>query len=341
MVTLDDVAAEAGVHSSTVSRTLSRPDLVNRDTFALVSAAADRLGYVPNRAARQLAGGRTATIGVLVPDLTNPFFSSTVRAVQRRAAADGRMVLLVDSGGQALAETEAVASLRSNVDGIVVCSPTAKTGRLLSAAHDTPLVFLNRRARSVSSVVVDQERIVGLALEHLQSLGHERIGIHIGPSSYWSTSQRCRHLDLYGRTSTIDLSRLDSFAPTFEGGKSSLDTILDAGITAVAAFNDVMALGVIAEAATRDIAIPEDLSIVGSDGVPFSAMSTPGLTTISAPVDELGECALTALDGQIVGRADGSGERRAHHTLGPALIIRSSTCSPRMPANNTRTRPIN
>ena len=111
-VTLADVAAAADVHAATVSRALSRPDLVKAATLDRVNAAVEALGYVPNRAARQLAGGRTGMVAMLVPDITNPFFAAVVQAAQRRAERDGHLVVLADTGLRAAAEVDAVRSLR-------------------------------------------------------------------------------------------------------------------------------------------------------------------------------------------------------------------------------------
>lgn len=319
-VTLDDVAAHAGVHASTVSRTLSRPDLVNAKTLARVTAAIEQLGYVPNRAARQLAGGRTATVAMLVPDITNPFFSSVVQAAQRRAGAAGRLLLLADTAQDARTELDAVRSLAPNVDGLVLCAPVARTADLLRVARDRPLVFVNRRARGVSSVVVDQHEIVELAIGHLRVLGHRRIAAIRGPVGYWSSRQREQALDRLGR----ELIVLDPAEPTFDGGQAALAPVVDTGATAVVAFNDVQALGLVAAAVAEGIDVPGRLSVVGADGVPFAAMTTSGLTTVAVDLGAVGDLAITDL----LARIEGGEPERHEQTITPHLVVRASAAHP-------------
>lgn len=323
-LTLDDVATHAGVHASTVSRSLSRPDLVNPKTLARVTAAIEQLGYVPNRAARQLAGGHTATMAMLVPDITNPFFSSIVQAAQRRAADNGRVLVVADTAQDAGTELDAVRSLAPNVDGLVLCVPVAPTAELRRAARGRPLVFVNRRARGVPSIVVDQTAIVDLGIGHLRQLGHRRIAAVRGPVGYWSSRQREQALLRCGDGVIV----LDPVEPTFEGGQAALAQVIGTGATAVAAFNDVMALGLIAAASATGLIVPDRLSVMGADGVSFAAMTTPGLTTISVDLASLGDLALDDL----LARISGPEPDRLEQTIAPQLTIRASTASP------TRTR---
>jgi DNA-binding LacI/PurR family transcriptional regulator len=291
--------------------------MVQASTLQRVRDAVERLGYVPNRAARQLAGGRTAAVAVVVPDVTNPFFAGIVQAVQRAGDPTERLVLVADTGMRPGTEIGAVESLAANVDGVIVASPVASAARLQSASRGCPLVFVNRRSRSVASVEVDQHAIVSLALGHLRELGHRDVAVLLGPRSYWSSSERSRCLDALSdaRGSTV---RIDA-DPTFDGGRQVLDAVLDSGVTAVAAFNDVMALGLVAAALERGLSVPGDLSVVGSDGVPLSEMAVPALTTVAAPVAEIGRLALRALDDQL------AGETPPVRSAEPDLVVRAST----------------
>ena len=311
--TLADVAAAADVHAATVSRALSRPDLVNGATLDRVNAAIDALGYVPNRAARQLAGGRTAMLAMLVPDITNPFFAAIVQAAQRRADRDDHLVVLADTGLRAGAEVEALRSLAPHVDAVIVCTPRSPAPPLLDVAAGRPLVLVNREADGVASVVLDQRRIVALALDHLRSLGHERIALVRGPHGSWSARQRERGL---GRDV---VAMVGPAAPTFEGGRVMFDAVRATGATAAIAFNDVMALGLLAAAADAGVAVPEQLSIVGSDDIAMAGMATPALTTVAAPLDEL---ATAAVDQALRLVAGGAAEQVA---VAPTLVERSST----------------
>jgi len=319
-VTLADVARRAGVHPATVSRALSRPELVSPATRALVEEAVRALDFVPNRLASGLARGRSGAIGILVPDVANPYFAAIVQAAQNEAARHDLVVVLADTRHDAAEEERAVTALRAHVDGLVVCSPVLPrhhTGSL-------PLVYLNRRTPGVSSITVDQRRIVELALDHLGFLGHRSVVVLNGPDSYWSSARRTEALA--GVQRTPHRPRCTVVAdqePTFAGGWKAASAVLDAGATAVVAFNDLMALGVVAAASAAAVSVPDRLSVVGSDDVDAASMSWPPLTTVASPLSELGRVAVSTLLAEAAGRS-----RRSHTVLDPVLVVRSSTAPP-------------
>lgn len=314
--TLADVARHAGVHAATVSRALSRPDMVNARTLERVRSSVDALGYVPNGAARQLAGGRTSRLAVVVPDITNPYFASLVQSAQFRADADDELVVLADTGQSRAREVAAVRAFAGDVDGIVLCGSVAPVGALRDAAGATPLVSVNRRMRGVPSVTIDQTAVVDRSVEHLRDLGHERIAFVRGPSAYWSTEVRSR------RAVALGIATLGPVEPTDAGGRGVLASVRAAGVTAVVAFNDVVAVGMLAAAAEQHLRVPEDLSIVGSDDVPLASMVHPSLTTVSGCADELGEIAVDLVHARRDGGAVADVERS------PTLIVRASTGRP-------------
>lgn len=319
-VTLADVADVAGVHVATVSRAVSRPELVGATTLARVERAIDELGYVPNRAARQLAGGPSASVAVLVPDITNPFFSAIVQAAQRTAASSSTLVLLADTAQNPTTELEALNSLAPNVDGVVLCSPVAAPRQILGVLGDRPVVFVNRRARGIASVVVDQGAIVTLAVDHLTSLGHRRIVVVDGPTGYWSSTQRLRRLAAIDGRGSVEIVRVGPTEPTFDGGTSVFDEVVARDATAVVAFNDVMALGLLSAAVERGIAVPHDLSIVGVDGVDLAHMSTPGLTTVAVDLDHVGREAVESIEALVRDRS-----AVTVRSISPTVIVRGST----------------
>ena len=312
-VKLADVAREAGVHPSTVSRVLSRPQLIGEPTRVAVQQAIDRLGYVPNRAARQLAGGRTGTIGVLVPDITNPYFARIVRSVQRCCGASGRTMLLADTDRRHDVEQSQARALAPSVDGFIVCTPIATTAIWRDIAGSKPLVFVNRRAAGVASVVVDQTAIVELAVQHLRELGHETIAVVRGPVAYWSARQRDRVVH-----SLDGVLAVGPVHPDYEAGVALAAGLLDDGITGVVAFNDQQALGIVAGVRAAGGSVPADLSVVGSDDIDAAAMSR--LTSVAAPMQQLGETAFAAIDHLLDGRPE-----PASTTLPVTLSIREST----------------
>lgn len=314
--TLADVARHAGVHAATVSRALSRPDMVNVSTLERVRSSVDALGYVPNGAARQLAGGRTSRLAVVVPDITNPYFATLVQAAQSRADADDELVVLADTGQRRRREVDAVRSFAGDVDGIVLCGSIAPVGELRDAAGSTPLVSVNRRMRSVPSVVIDQAAVIDLAVEHLRGLGHDRIAFMRGPSAYWSNDLRSR------RASAVGIELLGPVEPTDAGGRRVFDQVRSSGVTGVVAFNDVVAVGLLAAAAEARISVPGDLSIVGSDDVPLAAMVHPALTTVDGCAGELGTAAVDLIHDLLAGRPVQDVERA------PTLVVRASTREP-------------
>lgn len=314
-VTLADVAIEAGVHQSTVSRVLSRPQLIGESTRRAVHAAIDELGYAPNRAARHLAGGRIGAIGVLVPDITNPFFAQVVRAVQRGCRTNGQTMLLADTGQRAADELSEARALADSVDAFVVCSPVASTEQWLQVTDGAPVVFVNRRAKGVSSVALDQEAIVDLGVTHLRVAGHQSIGVVRGPQAYWSSRARDR-----AARRLPDLVEFGPATPDHDGGLALAAEVIASNVTGVVAFNDVQALGLVAGYRAAGLSVPRDVSIVGSDDIPAAAISDPPLTTIAAPVGQLGNAAFDLVTDLL----SGSGQR-AEVSLPVSLVERAST----------------
>ncbi len=314
-VTLADVAVEAGVHPSTVSRVLSRPQLIGEPTRTAVHAAIDKLGYTPNRAARQLAGGRTGTIGVLVPDITNPFFAQVVRSVQQGCRRNGLTMLLADTEQREADELLEARALVGSVDGFVVCSPVAAADKWLQVIGDAPLVFVNRRAKGVASVALDQEAIIELGVTHLRAAGHRSIAVVRGPVAYWSGRERDRVI-----RRLPDLLSLGPVRPTFEAGIALANDLIALGVTGVLAFNDVQALGIVAGYRAAGRSVPRDLSVVGSDDIAAAAMSDPPLTTVAAPVQQLGDAAFDLIAELLAGSTE-----RKEIALPVTLTVRAST----------------
>ncbi len=290
--TLQDVARRAGVHPATVSRALNRPSMVAPATREAVAAAVDALGFVPNPSAQRLAGGRAEAVGVVVPDITNPYFATVLQAIQTAASGEHLAVLIADSGADPQRESHILETLSRWVDGLVVCTPVTD----LSAAT-VPIVQVNRQAQGVPSVVVDQAEIVRLALEHLVELGHRRVAYLHGPLRYWSTRRRTHALQRLGceRRGDVDIATVHPVPGTFAGGQAVLDAVRATGATGVLAFNDVQAAGLLDTARTAGLDVPGDLSIVGSDGLDLAAMTSPALTTVTAPLHQIGSAAFARL----------------------------------------------
>lgn len=331
--TLHDVARRAGVHPATVSRALNRPELVAPATRDAVLAAVDAVGFVPNRSARQLVSGRADAIGVVVPDITNPYFAAIVRAIQGDARVDGLAVLIADTGADPAEEHRALATLSRQVDGIIVVTPLTD----LSAAT-VPVVQVNRRSRATMGVAVDQDAIPAIAIGHLVDLGHRHIAVVRGPAAYWSATVRDRAVDrLDAAAGAPRLTPVGPAAADFEGGRAAFAEVQATGATAVVAFNDLQAAGLLVAAQEAGRKVPDSLSVVGSDGLALATMTSPPLTTVAAPLDEVGLTARRRLHDLL---ADRPGDRPPprHTTLEPRLAVRATSAPPAGP-RRSRTHP--
>lgn len=294
--TIYSIAKACGVSASTVSRAFSRPNAVRDEVRDRILAEARRQQYQPHLTARRLVTGRNQMLGVVLPDITNPFFPPLVRALQQAAAERGYGVLLGDSGETAVSERRLVDQLRPQVDGLVIASPRASAGQLRAATADTPAVFINRVLRGRRSVVVDDRAGLTDAVGHLADLGHRRVALLSGPRASWSAQQRERLCVELAERIGIDLRRLGPHEATHESGLASVPAVVRSGATAVLAFDDAMACGVLAGAHDAGLQVPDDLSIVGCDDVLLATAITPALTTLTAPVRHLGTRAVDLLD---------------------------------------------
>jgi len=332
-VTVRDVARAAGVSASTVSRALSLPDMVDPVTRERVQQMAEHLGYRPNRAARGLITGRTGNIGLILPDLANPFFPSVVKGIQKQAHESDYSVFVADTDEDPGAEIGLVRALAKQVDGIILCSPRMSPPELREAAAIAQVVLVNRRSGSIPAVLVDSADGMRQIVEHLAGLGHRRIGFVAGPRSSWSNGQRVHGLRAAVGPAQVELVELGSFSPTFEGGLSAVEATLLAEVTAVVGYNDLVALGLCSGLTARGITVPKDLSVVGIDDIPIAAMVQPALTTLSIPKDRVGRAAIDLLL-QLLGEP---GSRTpAHRQLPTQLFTRHTTA---VATSSTATRP--
>ena len=294
-VTITDVARAVGVSPSTVSRALSRPERVDADTRAAIMLQIERLGYRPNRAARSLITGRTGNLGVVVPDLANPFFPDVVKAVQARAHQRGLTTQLADSAEDPATERQLVVGLAEQVDGVVLCGSSLADDQLRELAEFTPLVLINRDVPGVASVLVDNAGGARQATRHLRALGHRRVGYVGGPPSSRSHRQRRAGAEAAAGDFALELVDLGDFAPSFEGGMAAADSVLLAEVTAVLSYNDVIAIGLLHRLAAYGVSVPGQVSVVGFDDISLAAMAYPALTTVRFPRSAAGRLAVDRL----------------------------------------------
>lgn len=295
MTTINDVARATGVSISTVSRAISRPEQVSAATRERVLAAASELNYHPSVAARSLTSRRTMTLALLVPDITNPFYFVLIRGVQRRAAAAGYSQILVNTEESAELESYHISTSAKGTDGIVLAASRLGDEELAKAALEVPLVAVNRSIPKVASVVVDTPSGMAQAVDHLASLGHRQVAYLSGPSSSWSDARRWKAVHLAARRAGLKAKRLGPFAPTRAAGAAAADAAVHAGVSAVLAFNDLIALGVLQRLQERGLVVPDDMSVVGCDDTFGADFCHPPLTTVSAPIEQAGRLATDML----------------------------------------------
>lgn len=334
MATVRDVAAMAGVSISTVSRALSAPDMVNEVTRQRVVEAARELGYRPNPAARGLRVGRTNNLGLLIPDLENPFFASVTKGVQARARAAGYAVFVADSDEDPAQEIELIGNLANQVDGIILASPRAASQDLLDATAGKTVVMLNREVGEIPSITVDNADGILQAVTHLRALGHRTIAYASGPVHSWSGEERRRGMAAVAvELPDITVVELGNFRPYFSGGYPAADIAVASGATAVIAYNDLMALGIIDRLRQRGISVPDDMSVIGFDDVPVASLVSPALTTIQIPLAGLGRRGVDLM----VERLEGAVDVTTRSEVPVELIIRNSSSVPAaVPAAGTR-----
>ncbi len=322
-VTLHDVAREAGVAVSTVSRALSDPARVNVRTREHVQAVAQTLGYRPNRLAQALPTGRTRMLAILVPDITNPHNFGLVRGAEAQARAAGSTLIIADTQGGPELEAAHLDRLASSVDGFVLAASRLSDAELRTLAERSPVVLFNRRVAGLASLATDSADGSRQIVEHLAALGHRSLAYLAGPIASWSDAQRWRSLSGHAESAGIRIARCGPFPPTLDGGPAAADVGLANGATALVAFNDLLAIGVLRRLAERGVAVPGRVSVVGYDDIFGADFCSPTLTTVAGPVDDAGRMLVDVLQA--------GGEPLPEITLPTHLVIRASTAPPPSP----------
>jgi len=319
--TLGDVAAATGVAISTVSRALNNPGRVNPATRLRIEKAAAELHYAPNSHARALTSGRTQTLAVVVSDVTNPFYFGVIQGTQQQSRASGYTQLLIDAEESGETEDQLLRRLRRSYDGAILAASRISDRRLADLAAAIPLVVLNRDLPGVPCVVIDSPTGVEQAVEHLVSLGHRRIAYASGPATSWSNEGRWRALVRAGSRHGITPVRVGPFHSRRTAGAAAADAVLNAGVTACIAFNDLLAIGMLMRLRERGVRVPGELSIVGCDDIFGADFCDPPLTTLTAPIERAGRAAVAMLLARLTDPALPTGRL----VLPTHLTVRAST----------------
>ena len=299
-VSLKDVAEKAGVSVATASRALADHPRISEATKARVRRVAQELGYTPSAIARSLVRRETRTLGVITTTVTDPYAAEVVRAVEDAAEAAGYTLLLVASHGIPRREVAGIRMLHERrVDAIIVVSSRgADLYDDVLNTLDVPLILINGTFPhpNVRSVRADNRQGMRLATEYLLDLGYRRIAYIGGPVQGRSARERMEgYLEaLEAAGVPFDPNRVFSGQGRPEDGRRALRAMweLSPRPDAVVCYNDLTAMGVLAEAWRSDIRVPEDLAVVGFDNLPFSELTAPPLTTVTQPTEEMGRAAV-------------------------------------------------
>jgi len=334
-VTLRDVAARAGVHPATASRALNESTrrLVREETVRRVLEAARSLDYQPDHLARGLKTRRSSTIGVLVPDLTNPLFPPIVRGIEDRLALKGYVALIGNTDNDAAREERVVDQMRARfIDGLIAATAQRHHPLLVEVATSgLPVVLVNRVVEDhlLPSVSVDDQAGIRQAVGHLVGLGHRRIA-HVAGPQHLSTGHG-RYLGLRAGLEAVGLSVEEGhvvFAGSFseeEGYRCTSELLARRPLpSAIVAGNDMLALGALRALAAAGLACPGEVSLIGFNDMPLVDRVSPPLTTIRLPQYEVGSEAAEMLLERLAGN-DGPVKTIL---LPPELVVRASTARP-------------
>ena len=322
---LKDIAEVAGVSLQTVSYVMNNNGSVSEEVRARIRSIGERMGYRPNRSAKAIRTGRSQTLGLVISDLSNPFYAEFARSVERAAAAARYAVLLVDAQASTAGKAEAdgiaerITELQSHpVDGVISTVRYPSVLRL-----DLPVVFLGNPVRGRDSVTSDDVRGGKALAEHLMALGHRRFGLVTSPLPGGIPIRRAALLDrLRGEAEIV----WEYQTPPAERVAPDIAPLLKRrDVTIIVCSNDIVAISV--QRALRDlgIAVPGDVSVVGYDDIPWAAIATPALTTMRLPLAEMGRATVQF----ILDRLQDPGRRSRRLSLPVTLVERESVATPR------------
>ncbi len=326
--TIEDVAQAAGVSRQTVSRAMNDKNEISQETKERVMRAVEELGYRPNRMAQSMVTQRTHAIGMVLADITNPFFPEVTRGVQDVAQASGYNVFVCNTDDREDLELQELRSLAAQgVDGIIVFSHNANEETMRAFANTyQPIVFFNWEFEhpNVSTMLVDNFLGAQLAVNHFVAKQHTNIGMLTNNSPTYQTSRR-----LLGFKNAVHHHALpfaeDRIVPesaNLDGGYRAAHQLLDRypDINAIFTYNDLMAIGALRACNERGRRVPGDVALIGFDDIQFARMTTPSLSTIRVDKYAIGQRAMNRMMEMI----NNPGETYAPIHIDPELVIRET-----------------
>jgi LacI family transcriptional regulator len=335
-INIKDVAARAQVHPSTISRVMNPAtrSMVSKSVADRIMQIAGDMGYERSPLASGLRTGRSFTIGVIIPDLTNPVFPPIVRGIERTLSAAGYIAILADSDNSQKDERAIFESMKSrHIDGLILATAHLDDPVVRDCVDEQiPVVLVNRTTDShdVTEIINNDELGIQLAVSHLLELGHRKIAYLGGPLDTSTGRDRYQAFQAMAGNGQIQLDAklcANCNAFTEAAGYTGMSGILDQKkpFTAVVAANDLLALGCFDALNERGLSCPADVSVSGFNDMPFADRLSPSLTSVHIPLDELGVRAATSLLDEFRDSAIGKKTIR----LDPYLVIRGSSTAPR------------
>lgn len=322
--TIYDIAELANVNPSTVSRALSKPGRISEKTEARVRAAAERLDFRFNAAARALPTGRNHMLAVVVSDITNPMVFGILRGAEQAAAASGYALVIAESQESGLAEAEAIRRLIPSVDGFVLATTRLSDLRIRDIASRRPVVLINRAVDDVPGILPDVNKGVDELMDHLIEGGHRTVAFLSGPTSSWVSQRRWERIVERAVEADVAAFEIGPNVPTIEGGAEALLRVKAARATAVIAFNDLIAIGLMRAASAQGLIVPDQLSVAGFDNIFGSEFIVPALTTVRSDLEKAGERAVEHLLASLGAAAEAT---PLEELLDTGMILRESTAS--------------
>ena len=334
--TIYDIAELAGVNPSTVSRALSKPGRISAKTEQRIQDAARQLNYRVNPMARALPTGRTRTVGLILADVTNPVFFDVVRGAERAASEHGYTLVIAESQESGEREAETAERVAPSVDALVLVATRLADDQITALSEWKPLVVINREVEGVDGIVPDSEPGIEQALQHLSALGHTSIAYLSGPANSWMSRARWDLILDRAVESGMTVVDIGPAAPTVEGGGELYQRVVASGVTAVLAYNDLMAIGLLRATQHHGIEVPGRLSIIGFDDIFGSDFTSPPLTTIRSPLGLLGELAVRSALSRVggagaaiaAGDVPGDAAVATRGAIATELVVRGSTGAP-------------
>jgi DNA-binding LacI/PurR family transcriptional regulator len=330
---ISTVAKKAGVSKATVSRVMNGTAYVSPETATRVRAAIEQLNFHPDINARTLGSGRSGLYGLIISDITNPYFPEIVKAFEDIAVEHGQDVLICNTDYDPKRMERCVTRMvQRKVDGVAVMTSEMEEGLIQSfSQRQIPIIFMDTftPVKGVRIVSVDYAAGIRQAMRHLVLLGHRRIGFISGPLELASAKVREKAFlqSLREHGLKADPRWTKQADHRVEGGHHAMQRILKSGTrpTAVIGSNDLTALGAMGAIHEAGLSIPGDISVIGFDDIQISAYTQPALTTVHVPRREL---AATAFRSLFHSREEGKRSRNWEHVVAPRLLIRESTAEP-------------